>query len=393
MSDSTRPLTDIDPLDQDMRFDDFRRYEQIRQAGGIAWSPAHGGFWAVADFELVRMIALDHTRFRSGPGVRVPPNGTPPTFALEYDRPAHTAHRGILTEAVGPRTAPTLDGQVRAHARRLLDGAMDGRLDLGECYAFQLSLDVMFELIGAPVELKEEVVLLAESLFLYRTPMSDGSDPAVRLREILDDLLATRAAEPTGDWLSRIVSFRDHPETPLTDEEIRGAVVALLVGGHHSTARATGCLLAQIVSDPDLQRRLREKPERLPAAVEETVRLWTPLRWFARTAVEDVELGSALVAAGERVLLLYAGANRDPARFDEPDAFFLDRPRGKGHLAFGWGIHRCVGMPLAQLEMRAAVEELFARTSWVDLESDITWTSSVEPRHIPARLHSVGCAP
>jgi cytochrome P450 len=318
--------------------------------------------------------------------VRIPPNGTPPTFALEYDRPAHTVHRGILTDAVGPRTAPGLDAMVRAHARRLLAARRDGELDLGEQYAFRLSLDVMFDLIGAPAHLKEEVELLAEALFLYRRPLPDGRDAAARMQEILEEMVAERTARPREDWLTSVVARRDDAEHPLSEREVHGAIVALLVGGHHSTARTTACLLARIVSDPATQALLRAEPRRIADAVEETVRLQTPLRWFARTAAQDVRLGGVTVGAGERVLLLYAGANRDPEQFSAPDEFRLDRPKGRAHLGFGWGIHRCVGMPLAQLEVRVAVEELLACAPQIDPTGDITWTSSIEPRHIPCLL-------
>ncbi|GAA3217858.1 cytochrome P450 [Pseudonocardia petroleophila] len=380
------PTVRFDPLDQDMRFHDFGVYDEIRAAGGVAWSPERGGFWAVADHALARQIASDHGRFRSAAGVRIPPNGTPPTFALEYDRPEHTGHRKILTAAVGPRVAPGLDAMVRGHARALLATGADGRLDLGAGYAFRLSLDVMFELIGAPGHLKDEVELLAEALFLYRTPLPDGRDAAGRLREILQEMVASRTAEPRGDWLSEVVARGRDTEHPLSEQEVHGAIVALLVGGHHSTARATACLLAHVVTHPELQETLRAAPERIPEAVEEAVRMWTPLRWFARTAAEDVGLGGVTVRAGERVLLLYAGANRDPQRFAEPDEFVLGQSQPNTHLAFGWGIHRCVGMPLAQLEVRVAVEELFAATEWVAPYDDITWTSSTEPRRIPCAL-------
>ncbi|MBB6377551.1 cytochrome P450 [Pseudonocardia eucalypti] len=372
-----------------MRFTDFARYEQIREVGGIAWSDEHGGFWAVVDHDLVRAIAADDRRFVSSMGVRIPPNGTPPTFALEYDRPRHTVHRRILTEAVGPRAAPTLEARVRGHARRLLDEALacgGNRVDLGEDYAFRLSLDVMFDLIGAPPELKEEVEQLAEALFLYRTPLPDGSDPAHRLRQILEDMVASRIAVRRDDWLGQIIAYRNDTELSLTETEIHGAIVALLVGGHHSTARATACLLARLASDPTLQARLRAEPELIAVAAEETVRLHTPLRWFARTARAKVQLRDVTVRPGERVMLLYAGANRDPAYFDTPDQFRLDRPKANDHLAFGWGIHRCVGMPLATLEIRVAVEEVLARTSCVCLEEEVAWTSSTEPRQIPARF-------
>ena len=377
----------FDPLDQSLRFGDYPVYDEIRQAGGISWSEAHGGFWAVADFAMVKDIASDNVRFTSGEGVRIPPNGTPPTFALEYDRPQHTMHRAILTEAVGPRTAPQLEAGVRRAARALLPPGRDAaRFDLGADYAFRLSLDVVFDLIGAPAELKEEVELLAESLFLFRRPMPDGSDPAARLSAIMTDLVADRTARPQRDWLAAIVAYGSSGEHRLSEREIHGAIVALLVGGHHSTARATGCLLAHIATHDDLQRCLRAEPGRLTDAVEEAIRVWTPLRWFARTAAEDVQLGPARVRRGDRLLLLYAGANRDPQRYPDPDEFSLDRPRSRDHLAFGWGIHRCVGMPLAQLEVRVAVEEVFARSTWIGLEDEITWTSSTEPRHIPVLL-------
>jgi cytochrome P450 len=379
------PAVAFDPVDQAMRFDDFPVYDEIRARGGIAWSPAHGGFWAVADFSLARRVTTDHERFRSGSGVRIPPNGTPPTFALEYDRPTHVVHRGILTDAVGPRVAPGLDAMVRGHARRLLGCRSGETFDLGEQYAFRLSLDVMFDLIGAPAHLKNEVELLAEALFLYRRPLPDGRDAAARLQEILEAMVAERTASPRQDWLGSVVARLGDAERPLSEREVHGAIVALLVGGHHSTARATACLLAQIVSDPGTQGLLRAEPQRIPDAVEEIVRLQTPLRWFARTAAQDVALGGVTVRAGQRVLLLYAGANRDPQQFPDAAQFRLDRPKGRAHLGFGWGIHRCVGMPLAQLEVRVAVEELLAATTALEPASDITWTSSTEPRHIPVR--------
>jgi cytochrome P450 len=117
---SAAAVIDFDPLDPALRFADYPVYDEIRRAGGISWSGAHGGFSAVADFALVKDIASDNVRFRSGEGVRIPPNGTPPRFALEYDRPRHTTHRAILTEGVGPRVAPGLADSVRAAARALL---------------------------------------------------------------------------------------------------------------------------------------------------------------------------------------------------------------------------------------------------------------------------------
>jgi cytochrome P450 len=387
MRDDVCPVVHFDTTDQALRFADIPIYEQIRAAGGISWTEDNGGLWVIADFALCKQVASDNKRFISGEGVRFPPRGGPRIFALEYDRPRHSVHRGILTEAVGPRTTPTLEPMVREHARRLLARARaDRRIDLSADFAFPLPLDVIFSIVGAPDELKQEVETLTESLLLYRAPMTDGSDPVARLNKVFDELITSKLAEPGDDWLSGIVDHLRNPAGELNDTEIRGSIFALLFGGHHSTARGIACLLARIATEPELQQLLRAAPERIPDAVEESLRVATPLRWFARTATEDVVVGGQTVRAGERVYLLFAGSNLDPNYYEDPNTFRLDRPRSRDHLAFGWGIHRCVGMPLAQLEMRVAVEEVLALSPWIELEAEIEWTSSVEPRRLICRL-------
>lgn len=144
-------------------------YDRIRAAGGIAWSTLHGGFWATPDLALVKQVT-SAKRFVSADGVRIPPSGLPPVFALEYDDPAHAIHRKVLAEAVGGRVVPSLEPMIRRRARDLLAKAKDHVLDLGEDYAFRLPLDVMFEVIGAPDEIKREVEEIAGALFIYRTP-------------------------------------------------------------------------------------------------------------------------------------------------------------------------------------------------------------------------------
>lgn len=124
---SPRPVVAFDPLDQAWRFEDRPLYQRLREAGGIAWSPEHGGFWAIVDQELGRQVTADHTSFVSGRGVRIPPSPTFPVFALEYDRPRHVVHRKMLTDAVGPRAVPPLEPMVREHARRLLAARPAGR--------------------------------------------------------------------------------------------------------------------------------------------------------------------------------------------------------------------------------------------------------------------------
>ncbi|MEV5835509.1 cytochrome P450 [Nocardia sp. NPDC052112] len=381
------PSVPFDSADPSMRFHDIDVFEMVRKAGGIAWTEAAGGMWVVGRFDLIKRITKDE-RFRSSEGVRFPrADGIPKVAALEYDRPDHTAHRELMTSAIGPRTVGALQPMVRSHARRLIASLRNAEIaDLGGSFAFPLPLDVIFSIVGAPADLKERVVQVAESLFLYRAPMPDGSDPVAAMREIFDGLVAEKLAKPGDDWLSGILRTRAVGGVELSDAELHGAMLAFLAGGHHSTSRGIACLLVEIVKDPGLQRRLREEPNLIPAIAEESLRLNTPLRWFARTASEDIEIGGQLIRAGDRVYLMYAAGNLDPAVFDEPLKLDPQGRKNSEHLAFGWGLHRCVGMPLAQMQLRIAVEELLAATEDICFAGEVEWSALVEPRYIPVRL-------
>lgn len=377
----TRPTVAFDPLDQAWRFNDRPIYDKIRKAGGIAWSPEHGGFWATPDIELAKQI-LSSKNFISGKGVRIPPSGTLPVFALEYDDPAHNTHRKVLAEAVGPRIVPTFEAGIRTHARRLLAEMAGDVLDLGEQYAFRLPVDVLFEVIGGPDRLKDEVEEIAGALFIYRTPLPDGRSAVQRLNEIIAEMVTDCIENQRSDWLTSLVTRRCPHSESLTDIEVQGAILTMLTGGHHTTVRVGSSLIAQIVGNQDLQEKLRSEPKALPDAINEAVRLYVPLGWFARHCIKDTEVGGITIKEGERVMIMYAGACRDPKVFENPDEFMLNRPTRNNHVGFGWGVHRCAGMQLAQLELKVAIEEIFAASKWVSLREPITWTSSSEARHI-----------
>lgn len=162
------------------------------------------------------------------------------------------------------------------------------------------------------------------------------------------------------------------------DNMATSAIVAMITGDHHSTSRALGSLIARVLTEPGLQDLLHADPAQIPAAIDETLRLHTPLQSFSRTATADVQLGNVTVRAGEQVLLVYAAANRDPAVYPEPADFVLGRDR-RHSLAFGYGPHRCVGVHLATAELRIALEVLLRLTGRLQPAEPIGWRGPAEP--------------
>jgi cytochrome P450 len=163
----------------------------------------------------------------------------------------------------------------------------------------------------------------------------------------------------------------------------------LIVAGHNSTTGALGNCILRLAAHPDLQQRLRAEPGLLPPAIEEFIRLEPSVQAMPRWANGDTDLHGRRVRKGEKVMLLWASANRDPDHFDEPDACLLDRTPND-HLTFGRGIHRCIGMDLARLELRVALEELLARTTSIELAEPPVRTTFIRQgvSYLPVMLHA-----
>jgi cytochrome P450 len=170
-----------------------------------------------------------------------------------------------------------------------------------------------------------------------------------------------------------------------------GLLVQLVGAGSDSTTGLTGSCALALATHPDVQATLRAQPSLIPAFVEEVLRLETPFRGHFRHVMRPCRLGDVELRADDRILLMWSAANRDPAVFDEPDELRLDRPTAKNHLGFGWGIHHCIGAPLARLEARLAVEELLARTTSIALDP-----TAAPPSWVPSlflrRLDSLSLA-
>jgi cytochrome P450 len=301
------------------------------------------------------------------------------------DEPAHAVQRKSLNRPFGVARMAELEPQVRAMVRELLvAGVGAGRFDWVRDVASLLPIRAIASVLGLPDEDKDRLKFWSDEGIELLSGFADGA----RLGECMAHVeeftayLAEQLERPvTGGVIATIAEAlaRGH-----YDRDVAIAMLVQLVGaGSDSTSGLTGSCALALARSPEVQQRLRTDPSLVPVFVEEVLRLETPFRGHFRHVVRDTELGGVPIRAGERLLLLWAAANRDPDVFERPDELDLARDT-RLHLGFGWGIHHCIGAPLARLEARAAIEELLAATNHVALQPGATprWVRSLFLRRL-----------
>lgn len=285
---------------------------------------------------------------------------------LNADPPDHTRLRklvaGVFTSrrvaALGPRIAEITDELLTEIDRRVSAG--EDTLDLIEAFAFPLPLRVICELLGVPLERRTE---FREWSNIIVTGPDAGHDLAAAGRQMIDyilELIEDKRAEPTDDLLTDLINASDGGDR-LTEEELVAMVFLLLVAGHETTVNLITNGVFLLLSHPEQLARLRAEPKLLPGAIEEFLRYESPVKTATvRFTTEEVEIGGVTVPPKQIVFISLLSANRDGDHFTEPDTFDVTNSAGR-HLAFGHGIHYCVGAPLARLEAKTAFERLLAR--------------------------------
>ncbi len=386
---STRQV-EWDPYAPDAVADPHASWAELRERCPVAWSERMSGFWAVSRYDDVVAIARASERFNNSGG---PQFGTsrPP---LEVDRPEHTFFRRLLQPHFAKERIALLEPAVRGFVAEMLEPALEaGEADLAEVLSYPLPARTLCLWLGLPDE--EWSVLKGVSERLFAAEEGRGDDPAARAacneelyaysRRLVRERVE-RPRDPATDLISGILGESDGVHA-VTEESCVELVRLLLTAGHNSTTGGIGNSILRIAREPEIQRRLRAEPELIPAAVEEFLRLETPVQAMPRWSSEDVELHGRHLAEGEMVMLVWAAANRDPEHFPDPDRCVLDRSPND-HVTFGRGIHRCIGIDLARLEIRVAVEELLARTGWIELAGEPVRTTFIRQgvAHLPVRL-------
>ena len=390
------PRDDFDPTVPETFDSPHAEYRRLRAECPVAHTSAHGGFWALTRHEDITRAVKDSELFITS-RINVIPNMSmgkrrPP---LGKDPPEHTPYRKALDRTLLASRVASMEDALRRHAARELDRIIAaGQADMSADFATIFPAWVAVEWLNLQPRYADQ---LADVARLYNIAWrQENFDDVARTSQALYDVAAEvvedrkRNPRPVETDPASALLAEETPDGKIPDEYVVATIRQVLVVVLIAPPPLFGAMMVHLIRHPDLQDLLRNNPHRIPAAVEELLRLYSPYRGFARTATRDVEMHGRVIPEGEPVTMVYASANRDERVFDDPDTFRFDRENIRSHLAFGLGAHQCAGAGLVRLELRLFLEELLKRTRSFALDGEIEMTRLPElgPTSTPIRFEA-----
>ncbi len=380
---STTDLSSIDLTDAAVweRAAPHQWFDRLRRESPVHWhAEADGpGFWALTRHEDVRRVSTAPDEFSSYVGG--PLRLDPPQDGLDQvrmviigmDPPEHRSFRGIVAKAFTPKHIAQLGDALEAETARVVGELRDGdRCDFVADVAARIPMWSISELMGVPVADRHRLYELSHALIDDQdpevAPTPDTSmEASIEIFGYASEMAVRERQSPSGSLTSALLNAEVDGRR-LTDIEFTLFFMFLIVAGNETTRTASSHGLLTLLDHPDQLARLRADPSLMPGAVEEILRWEPPIHHFRRTATTDVEIGGQAIAEGDKVLMWYAGANRDPSVFEDPHTFRIDRSPNPQQ-SFGIGEHFCLGASLARLSLRLLFTELFATIENIGLES------------------------
>lgn len=357
---SPRSQTDIDLFAPDAVADPYPLLAQLRAAGPAVYSTVHD-VYVLTRYDDVRNAAENWQSFTSSHGAALTPerNAQMEGSVLSTDPPEHDQLRAVLSDKLAPRGLAKVRDQMATYAERLVtevtsNSSFDGVVDIARVYP----INVVADLVGLPQEGRDTLRPGADAMFAGFGPNSGYA--LEKMPELMAYVgwmgtMADRSKLLPGGWGEAVMDAVDEGRIDMIGA-IR-TISAYLTAGMDTTVNATGALLKLFADRPDVWESIKADPTLAAAAFEEILRLESPVVGFFRVATRDVTFGETTVPAGAKVLLHWAAANRDPAKYPDPDEFRLER-NPVDHVAFGYGVHGCAGQGLARMEVTTLVETL-----------------------------------
>jgi cytochrome P450 len=392
----TAPVTDFDPFSPETMRDPYPGYRGLLTGPDVpnVWYSRKRGIWIIAGYEDLRKALRDNEALSSAESQSRFRVHLPSMNAV--DPPEHTRLRKFVSRAFTPRAMAAWQANINEVADELVDAVIARRhTEAVSELAKPLPTRLIAMMLGIPRQDQPQFVEWSDEMvagsFVPLTPRGmslsarSGSATAA-MRRNLDPLIAQRRRNP-GDDLISMMTPADADDV-LTDDEIFWSAAMLIGAGSETTTNMLSGLLLTLAKNPELYARLRAHPELIPAAIEEQLRFVAPVQGFYRTATRDYTVGANTIPAGARVLLLFAAANRDPRHYENPDTFDLDR-NPTDHLAFGGGVHFCLGAPLTRLEGARVFSQLLPRIKAIRLTGDYRYLDNPTMRgleHLPLEL-------
>ncbi|CAG7598950.1 Putative cytochrome P450 YjiB [Paenibacillus solanacearum] len=367
---------------KEKRLNPFPVYNLLRRLSPVRYDESRST-WDVFRYEDVHRILKDPAAFSS---VRMLSDKDRETI-LTMDPPRHSQMRALVNKAFTPKIISGMDSHIRSITMDLLDAVADkGAMDLVHDLAVPLPVIVIAELLGVPP--KDRDLFKEWSDILVKGPeentdeafyqvMAEKGQAIEQLNDYFARIVDERRVQPRDDLISLLLSAEIEGEK-LTDKEILGFSTLLLAAGNETTTNLITNAVRLLTEKPELQQRLRNDPELTASFIEEVLRFYPPIQAIGRVATADVEIGGKQVKKGDQVISWVASANRDETKFDDPETFLIDR-KPNAHLSFGFGIHFCLGAPLARLESQIALRAMIERMGDIRLAPN----AALEPIQSP----------